>query len=465
MRKKLLSLIAAAAVTLSVIGCGSSGAASSSASSAASTPAAAATTAETPADAAATSAAEAVTAATEAAVPAADGTYKIGVLFPQSGDLAFFTAYFAPALDIYVNDLNAAGGINGHQVELVYKDSQGDPSITAQRLDEFKGEEVSAIIGPFFDTGGPVAAQWAETNKIPVIMCCALATDVGMKNTSRYVFTAGSSAWAWAKIFADGCKEKGYKSAYYIGNDGGVPDDVYNFFWDEVKKQGLDIKDAGSTRLSGSETDLSSVITSIIAADPDVIITSLTNTGAVNLIKQGNQFGLFDSSDLFGVYIAGADHTETIGSDYAVGKIWAIDWFPINFKETQDYAKQVQEKADGVIPNGATATYLYAADTVCTALAGMDYEDRLDSDKVVEALENVKCDSLIEGSQIYYTSYSHQLVFPMYFAGTKFDDNWGGIALPDESDSKLYGEEAFPTQEEWDNKAKELGLKTLDDLK
>lgn len=56
-----------------------------------------------------------------------------------------------------MKDLNEAGGINGHPVELVYKDNQGDATITAQRLDELLEENVSAVIGPFMDTCGPAA--------------------------------------------------------------------------------------------------------------------------------------------------------------------------------------------------------------------------------------------------------------------------------------------------------------------
>ena len=32
-----------------------------------------------------------------------------------------------------------------------------------------------------------------------------------------------------------GMNAAGYESAYYVGNEGGVPDDVYNFFWEEMK--------------------------------------------------------------------------------------------------------------------------------------------------------------------------------------------------------------------------------------
>lgn len=387
----------------------------------------------------------------------AQETYKIGVVIPLSGNFAFFSAYFSPILDIFADELNAAGGINGHPVELVYKDNQGDPTITAQRLDELLEEQVSAVVGPFMDTCGSAAAQWASENKIPVVMCCGLSTEIGMANASDYVFIAGSSPWAWARVFANAVNDAGYSSAYYVGNEGGVPDDVYHFFWEEMAKLNPEVKDAGSVRLSGTESDLSSVITSIMMTDPDVVFTSLTGGGAITFISQAEQFGLYDDIDMYGVYIEGADHTESLGDSYPCGSIWAIDWFPVNFASTQDWAKKIYEAAGNVIPNGASFNFYMAAATVCEALSTLSYEDRFDSDALVDALENVKVASPLDGFECYYTSYSHQMVFPMYFSGSAFSADWGNIALPDESDYKMYGAEVYPTEEEWLSKAAELG--------
>lgn len=384
-------------------------------------------------------------------------SYKVGVIIPLSGDFAFFSSYFSPILDIYVNNLNAEGGINGHKVELIYKDNQGNPTITAQRLDELLDENVSAVIGPFMDTCGPAAAQWATENKIPVVMCCALSTEIGMANASDYVFCAGSSAWAWAKVFANAVEKAGYKNAYYVGNEGGVPDDVYNFFWEEMAKLNPEVANAGSVRLSGTESDLSSVITSVMSTKPDVIVTSLTGGGAITFIQQGSQFGLFDDSDLYGVYIAGADHTESIGTNFPCGNIWSIDWFPIDFTFTQDWAKEIYEAAGKVIPNGASLNFYYACDAICKSLETLDYEQRNDSAKLVNAMENIKIKSPIDDTDVFFTDYSHQLVFPMYFCGTAFSDDWGGIALCDEKDYTVYGAEMYPTKEEWTAKAAELG--------
>ena len=110
-----------------------------------------------------------------------------------------------------------------------------------------------------------------------------------------------------------------------------------------------------------------------------------------------------------------------------------------------------------MIPNGASFNFYMAAATICEALRTMDFEARFDSDKLVEALEQIKVASPLDGYECYYTDYSHQMIFPMYFSGSAFSEKWGNIALPDESDYTMYGAEVYPTKEEWLNKAAELG--------
>lgn len=378
-----------------------------------------------------------------------EGTYRIAVMMPLSGNLSFFSGYFKPILDYAVAQKNANGGINGHEVELIYKDDQGDAAIEASALAEVLNEDVCAVIGPFMDTCGPVAAQWAEENHIPVFMCCALATDVGIEYQSDYVFTAGASAWAWAKIYADAVKKNGYTKAYYVAGVGGVPDDVYNFFWQEIEDQGLDVENVGEVRLSGSETDLTSVITSIMASGADVIFSSVTAGSAVNLLQQGNQMGLFDSVPLYGVYINDSDHTESVGDAYPVGDVYSITWFPITFPEAEDFAQEVYSMSDGVIPCSASLTFYYAFDTVCAGLETLSYEEGHDADTLIDTMENITVDSVF--GDVYYTTYSHQLIFPMFFANAQFSDAWNGLAMPDPNDYVEYGAEVFPTEEEWDS--------------
>ncbi|MCU0298417.1 MAG: ABC transporter substrate-binding protein, partial [Candidatus Nanopelagicales bacterium] len=79
---------------------------------------------------------------------AGDGTLKIGTLLPQTGSLAFLGPPEFAGVDLAVQEINDAGGVNGAPVESVVGDS-GDTStnIASQTVDRQLSQGVDAIIG------------------------------------------------------------------------------------------------------------------------------------------------------------------------------------------------------------------------------------------------------------------------------------------------------------------------------
>src|SRR5215207_9951304 len=76
------------------------------------------------------------------------GPLRIAVLLPFTGDLSDFGQPFLQAAELAVNEINAAGGVNGQPIELVQGDSATSPQQAveeARRLIELEG--VSAIVG------------------------------------------------------------------------------------------------------------------------------------------------------------------------------------------------------------------------------------------------------------------------------------------------------------------------------
>jgi len=82
------------------------------------------------------------------AAPSGDGTLKIGTLLPQTGSLAFLGPPEFAGVQLAVNQINAAGGVNGKPIEVVDGDS-GDTStnIAAQTVDRAISQGVDAIVG------------------------------------------------------------------------------------------------------------------------------------------------------------------------------------------------------------------------------------------------------------------------------------------------------------------------------
>jgi ABC-type branched-subunit amino acid transport system substrate-binding protein len=83
-----------------------------------------------------------------AAEPQGDGTLRIGSLLPQTGDLAFLGPPEFAGVDLAVQDINAAGGVLGNDVERFNADSgDGTPDIAGAEVDKLFNQDVDAIIG------------------------------------------------------------------------------------------------------------------------------------------------------------------------------------------------------------------------------------------------------------------------------------------------------------------------------
>ena len=82
------------------------------------------------------------------AEPTGDGVLRIGSLLPQTGDLAFLGPPEFAGVDLAIEDINAAGGVLGQDVEGIKADSgDGTPDIAGAEVDKLLNGGVDTIIG------------------------------------------------------------------------------------------------------------------------------------------------------------------------------------------------------------------------------------------------------------------------------------------------------------------------------
>lgn len=76
-----------------------------------------------------------------------DGTLLYGQLLPETGDLSAIIDSLSTPIDIAVEEINAAGGVNDADVEVVSADTGTDPQIASNALDDLLAEGVDVILG------------------------------------------------------------------------------------------------------------------------------------------------------------------------------------------------------------------------------------------------------------------------------------------------------------------------------
>ena len=113
------------------------------------------------------------------------GTIKIGLQGPMTGDYAYEGQGFEKAVGMLVEQVNAAGGIDGREVELLVEDDAGDPTqaaLVAQRLVDAK---VVAVIGAYNSTATEPASEIYNDAGILHITPSSTATGLTEKGFER----------------------------------------------------------------------------------------------------------------------------------------------------------------------------------------------------------------------------------------------------------------------------------------
>jgi len=102
------------------------------------------------------------------------GTYKVGAVFSVTGRTSFLGDPEKKTAEIITEEINKAGGINGHKLELIVYDTEGDATkanLAVKKL--ITQDKVCAVIGPSLSGTSLAVVPLAEQYKTPLISCAA----------------------------------------------------------------------------------------------------------------------------------------------------------------------------------------------------------------------------------------------------------------------------------------------------
>ncbi len=220
-------------------------------------------------------------------------TILIGSLFANSGA---YTAYGQPqtnAVQLAVEEINAAGGVNGKQLELVeydYSSEETEASSLATRL--ATEDQVSLIIGP--DTSGSslAALQQASQDNIPLLSPSASLDDFTVDSSGEVVDTAWrvaySDSYQGEALAQFAVEEFGATKAAILGDNSsdyavGLVTTFEESFPGEV---------VITENFTADETDFSAVLTNIAGTDFDILFVPGYYEQAGPIIKQAREMGI-----------------------------------------------------------------------------------------------------------------------------------------------------------------------------
>jgi len=334
-------------------------------------------------------AAAALLAASAHAAAADKPPLKIGALLAVTGGASFLGAPEARTLEMLVEELNAKGGVDGHPIQLVVKDTAGDPakavSFARQLMDE---EKVFAIIGPATSGETMAVKPIVEEGKTLLLSCAA--AEVIVNPVTPHVFKVAPKDALAVEMIYRRMKKMGVKRIGFLSSNTGFG----KAGKDQVEKlapaHGIEI--AVSEVYDKAATDLTAEVTKLKAANVQAILNWSIEPAQSIVIKNVRQLGLavpiFQSHGFANVQYAKAAGAAAEGVLFPASRIVVADSLPETHPQkavvsSYKRAYEVRYKED-------VSTFGGHAYDALTILARAVKEAGLDRDKVRAALEGTK---------------------------------------------------------------------------
>ena len=217
-----------------------------------------------------------------------------------SGPGALFGEPTLKGAQMYVDEVNAQGGVLGKKLQLISKDSKGnaDEAVRVAREMVLK-DEVDFIVGTFTAAEGPAVSPIAKENKIvfiaPVSKPEALMSP---QNIHPYIFRTSTTTTIEGRSAAALIAKLDVKRVATMSPDYAYGQEVTAAFVAHLKKIKPEVEIVDQQWPKLGEADYTPFINAQLSKKPEAVFSSLWGGHFVTFIKQAKPLGYFDCDQI-----------------------------------------------------------------------------------------------------------------------------------------------------------------------
>lgn len=271
MKKRLVTLGLAAVMAVSLTACSSSGTGSKP---------------ESPAPDTAAQTDGSAKSGESASGTADQAVFKIGGIGPVSGSAAAYGVAVKNGTELAIKEINAAGGINGHQLVYNFQDDENDPEKSVNAYNSLKDWGMQILVGTV--TSKPCIAVAAETESDNLFMITPSGSAVQCisgPNAFRVCFSDPDQGKASAQYMAK--KKLATKIAIIYDSSSEYSDGIRESFVNEAGPLGLDVV-ASEAFTADNNTDFSVQLNKAKEAGAELVFLPIYYQEASVILKQAS---------------------------------------------------------------------------------------------------------------------------------------------------------------------------------
>ncbi|MBD1548817.1 ABC transporter substrate-binding protein [Roseibium aggregatum] len=334
----------------------------------------------------------------------AQDVIKVGHLTPKTGFLGVLGEYATLGIKLSVDQINAAGGVNGKMLELISEDSINPDVATTKAQRMIEQDNVDFLIGEISSASARAISQVAERNKKLFIAVGPRSDTLRGNSCSKYMFCTDIPNTVMVNAVGGALKREGMVDGkkfvtltadYVFGHD--LLRAAKAFF---DANGGILVSD---DLVATDVTDFSPYLLKIRQAQPDVVCLNLAGNQVTNFVKQYAEYGLPFPTVGFNLNTADA-WAAGIGN---LSGTWPTPWYDtLQTEGSQAYVSAFKE-AYGKLPENHSWISFVAMRIMAKAMGDTQSVGTPD---LIEYLESGQKFDLLKNRDGYFRAGDHQLI-------------------------------------------------------
>jgi branched-chain amino acid transport system substrate-binding protein len=348
----------------------------------------------------------------------AQGTIKIGEVNSYKAQPAFLEPY-KKGMELAVEEINAAGGVNGKKLELITRDDNASPGDAVRAAEELVSrEKIDVLAGAFLSNTGLALTDFAKQKKFFYLAGEPLTDKIIWASGNKYTFRLRPGTYMQAAMLvpeAAKLKKKRWAVVYPNYEYG---QSAVAAFKTLLKAAQPEVEFVAEQAPPLGKLDAGSVVQALADAKPDAIFNVLFGADLSKFVREGNTRGLFQGREVVSVLTGEPEYLDPLKDETPNG--WIVTgypWYGVQTPEHKAFFLAYHGKYKDYPRLGSVVGYTM----IKSIAAGVKKAKSTEADKLVAAFAGLQMDSPF--GKFMFRAEDHQSTMGAFVGKTK---NEGG---------------------------------------
>ena len=348
--------------------------------------------------------------------------------FPQ------FLEPYKKGMELALTEINAAGGVLGRPLEVVFRDDNGTPGDAVRVAEELLSrEKVVFLMGTFASNVGLAVADLARQRKVMFLAAEPLTDKIVWDNGNRYTFRLRASTFMQTAMLVPEAAKLSKKRWAIV-----YPNYEYGQAAAATFKKQMLFRQSGGLEFIEQavplgKIDAGPVVQALLDAQPDAIFSALFGPDLARFVREGELRGLFKNRPVFNLLGGEPEYLDPLKDEAPVGwYVTGYPWYAIETPGHKRFRDAYQAKFSDYPRLGSVVGY----STIKVAAAAIAKARSTDTEKLLAAMRNLDVD--IPFGKITFRAIDHQSTMGAFVGRTAVKDGKGVMVDWQYADGKNY---------------------------